>query len=381
MFVIEWFREIKNRLIAHPGIAGSLLTFIFIILGMIHNLFFFIPLDIPIYNLTSTLSDFILPGARQLIILFVVVLIGVILALIFAWVVSSIMLIFRCSILSLAFLAHFLLLFLVFSLLLFVCAIFELVNWVIYKPSRYIYRSFEEGFTPLYSRTADTSKSFSFIGFYESLLVSLQGIQDRIERTTNNFLNKFDYKHIDDYLAKIRGYIPLFIISILIASGLTAAKAYEESCHVKKYENGSTLNFQNQCGERLVPLITIYKEWFLQVNEVKVRYRTGDGNLQNLLFIGSTSDFAMFWRARDSASKKEGRPVIISKSNIAQILSPHEKIDIGITEPEIKQPVAIEQPVGVILNKDDNQWIGAALKKHCITNEAIDRLHEKCQVK
>ena len=347
---------------------------------MIHNLFFFIPLDIPIYNLTSTLSDFILPGARQIIILFVVLLIGVILALIFAWVVSSMMLIFRCIIHSLAFLAHFLLLFLMFSLLLFVCAIFELVNWVINKLCR-IYRSFEEGSTSFYSRTTDTSKSFSFIGFFESLLVSLQGIQDRIERTTNNFLNRFDYEHIDDYLAKIRGYIPLFIISILIASVLTAAKAYEESCYVKKYENGSTLNFQNQCGERLVPLITIYKEWFLQAKEVKVRYRTGDGNLQNFLFIGSTSDFAMFWRAKDSTSKKEGRPVIISKSNIAQILSPHEKVDIGITEPEIKQPVAIEQPVGVILNKDDNQWIGTAFKKYCITNEAIDRLHEKCQVK
>ena len=368
LFILTWFNRLKESVYNHPALAGSLFTVILILLGMIHNLFFFIPLDISIYNL-SILPDFILPGVRQILVLLVVTLVVMILVIWLARVVQVLLFFLRCLILILSYFVQLFLLALVWGPGLFFCVILELLVWLIYKPICYLYRIFRESFTVSYSKNGiigavddkpveiqkeNTSKIFSFIQSFEDILLNLNAGMDYTGGATSKFIEKLAWNHINDKLSKNYGSAPLLLVLIITTSCLTGFKAWKESEYIKNYNVNPVSYCGKPCEKWGVGLGGMYEKWILQLSKVKVRYRTGDTDLQNLLLLGSTTDFVLFWNVVNNQDKS-GNPVIVPKNSIAQILSPFQEID---------NQAEVEQPKAVVVKPDDNPWINRMNDDH-----------------
>lgn len=317
--LIQWLRDMINN---HSGLLIGLFPALIVALGLTYQAVFFMsPLDVPIFQLSSP-ADFFLPGVRQLIFL--------VLVLLFAITVTTFFWVLICLLISLRYLPLLIwnsLQWVFLSVLVWVAIYFVhnlglLMLWLLYMPMFLIYAFFK--------KLRDFSHSVRWIlkNEYEMKILSLDTFKETWLKIPRNKATeiKNSISELRKTLGEIRVNIEtkwskrvvLQLASMLVITFVfTVMKADYDRDLIQKY---------GEAGEE-------FGKRFLSVSTVEAIFRFGECRTQNLLQIGSTSDFVLFWQQKntpawagtnspentDTPGTTSGSSLIVPKSNILQI--------------------------------------------------------------
>ena len=357
MFIYTWAYKTWDVATKHPGIVIGSLPAILIALGLIYHAAFFLPLDVPIFSL-SLLTDFILPGLRQFFVVAAIVVITVLCVISVILLVIAFIALLLCHIISVLFslLSRFLWMLGSAKILLF-HIIRALVTWLSCRPSYYAHRIFRKSLDVLHLRNdfVDGVKQkaehlqqayFSAIDELsehhkeqkEGLDTKLRSISECEARLLKCLSDNMNWTAINKKLSCSSRWL---IAALLLSSGIVVAATAYKACYDRGLvENNGVVDFGNwkessplnKISVYKTPLEDIYEKVLSPMSKVQVRFRSGRQGPQNLLQVGGTSDFLLFWDDKQSTqvcpqpsadknasvpdAKPEGEILIVPKSNI-----------------------------------------------------------------
>lgn len=357
MFIYAWAHKIWDVAAKHPGIVIGSLPAMFIVLGLIYRAAFFLPLDVPIFSL-SLLSDFILPGLHQSLVIVVIVVITISCVIFFVLLAVGFIGFLLCRIISILFsmLSRFLWMLVSTKILLFhtICAS---VTWLFYMPNYYIHWIFGKtlDILPIRSNFFGGVKQKSewlqknyFLAKdklserrekrRENLETTLMSITERKIKLVKCLSDCIGWASINRRLSESSRWLITFLfLSFGSVAAATAYKACYDRCLVEdnggvEFDSREESSFPNKISGYRTLLENVYEKWLFPTSKVQVRLRSGRHESQNLLQVGGTSDFLLFWDDKQSMqvcsqssadksanaanAKPKGEILIVPKSNI-----------------------------------------------------------------
>ena len=304
-FIIQWTCDLKRMTVKYAGVAAPAVLIIF---GLLYQGFFFGPLNIPIFNLSS-LSDFILPGLRHSFALVLVTIVGFISAIlifsVFALLLNKVFSYFiRCSVwfVLLAvrlpaffiYVASVLVIGLLWGIGYLLCIIFRKI------PTFLPLTVFAGRMAGILAQKCASNINFARTCFCV-LKSQLHDVEKSISRWSRSLLN---WEKINAFLSKRLCVFLCF--TLLVAALIVALKAGYDSKLIK-YNMAGNSGYKQWYSDRLLP-----------VSRVEVRFRPEDVCPQNLLLLGNTSDFFLFWQEGDHANP--AKPLVVEKSTVSLLL-------------------------------------------------------------
>ena len=310
-------------------LAVSVFSALLFLLGVSHHVVFYLQINVPIFQL-SEVSDYLHIGLKQIPMLVAVIVYIVIAVYLIVLLLCFVIICFSCLTPIVCFLVRFFPQTLVGCLVIFLY-VFCLLTIGLYSGTIYhLYRIFwksleilrpEDNLTvDLMQKTEQlqlqhTSKINLFRKSYDRQEIDLKNWLNRAEQGTKTYLqsivaplerkveNKWELGKWGFRISWI-----VFIVFTLVAMILKT-----------NYEHSRMVNYIAVHDKE----INWYDKWFLPITRVEVSFRQTEKKCpENMLLIGSTSDYLIFWQAEieDGGTNDAGEPSIVPKSNISKIL-------------------------------------------------------------
>ena len=354
-------KAIRDRLLVFWTLAGGLI----VLLGALYSWFFFTPLGIPILDLAAP-SDFLLPGLRHALVLLVFAIITALAAVAPAFFLVSLIFVFLQHVLarlirSVGRLVKFLLRVVgfamtgLFAVVTAVCwALPVLIRILAYRTTtslsrflRSVLARFARGNNQATS-VEDRSSIFSDIEELRNQYTTLVG--DAVERVKQAASIIDDCTDsIEDFLvpkgitgASLKRLAVVFfaLFAIPCVLGATYIKADRHSELVLDVRNAA--NAGADCLDpdaigspipwsKRVDCLYHWAVW--PMSSVTVQFQDNPGVPENLLHLGVTSSFMLFWLVEDNGV---GRPLIVPKSFVRRIFPGSAVADIEMQDSSVR---------------------------------------------
>ena len=381
MFFVKWFKAAQSFLKAHPAAIPAWVSTIAVVLGLLYQLFYYTPLDIPIFQL-STITDFVLIGSRSLAMVILAALISILLIVTLVLILYGLVIFLTSLYIQVtAFIVK-----LVFvnacRIVFFVAyALRSVFIWLKYVPLASCAGALGQSVKLIRKQDAENSvsewarvlrqnfgiASNSNRGTRRDRLTALDAFFDSIRSALDriaNWLRTVFWPKINEILGKEGVYRSFGVVLVILTISLNIGMATINSMAIENYsfdkstssEGIKESGFFEHVKSKMIRLRTF--------SEVEVRLRDDVSDVMYLLQIGGTSNYLLFWREKCAADGSEeetdgsgeeangsegeailGESLVVPVGTVSRIRSlenlgklPSQCTDDGATQKETPEP-------------------------------------------